>query len=105
MSSDFIYKIYPSIEEIPKIFPNWQYDKYTYRTFDFVSYHNSELETGNYTIGDLEEIIKSLGKRIAYKDYSNLDDMLEAIKIYATILTKMDGADCVNIVYRIDLFD
>lgn len=97
MGYDFSYRIYSTPEELPE----WDSSTFDYDDLDFsVSRHNSELENGDFTTTDLKTMILELATSLSSDNFSDLDDVIEALKVYASILKEMRDTDIVRIVYE-----
>ena len=98
MGRDFCYKIFNSVDDLP----NWDdpCDDYFYADF-YVSRYNHELGGGNFTIADLKNMSLDLATRLATEeDFCTLHDIIEALKVYVTLMLEMDETDIVRIVYK-----
>lgn len=98
MGRDLCYKIFHSVDDLP----NWDDSTYGYSDVDFcVGRYNYELVGGNFTIADLKNVSLDLATRlVTEEDFSTSHDIVEALKVYITIMLEMNETAIVRIVYE-----
>jgi len=95
MGHDCAYKIYPEGSDMP----NWDDEGLGgFENVD-VSRRNSVLCNGQYTKICLKNEINSIASSLS-DNFDDLDDIVEALKVYASILGEMNETDIVRIVYE-----